>query len=93
MFPELDPALLEELKKEQENSAKLMSTISNIITYIIYVFLLVSLATTMNGQQTYYQKNQVERLVGVRAAETDRQRKREREREEKLTTLDSGLFC
>ena len=61
----LDPLILEELKKEQINKEKLTSTITNIITHTIYIFLLIALATTMNGQNTYYQKEQMERLINV----------------------------
>ena len=61
----LDPSILEELKKEEINKEKLTSTITSIITYSIYIFLLIALATTMNGRNTYYQKEQVERLINV----------------------------
>ena len=61
----MDPSILEELKKEEINKEKLTSTITNIITSSIYIFLLIALATTMNGQSAYYQKEQVERLTKV----------------------------
>ena len=61
----MDPSVLEELKKAEINKEKLTSTVTNIITYSIYIFLLIALATTMNGQNTYYQKEQVERLINV----------------------------
>ena len=61
----VDPSVLEELRKEEINKEKLTSTITNIITYSIYIFLLIALATTMNGRNTYYQKEQVERLINV----------------------------
>ena len=60
-----DPSILEELKKEETNKEKLTSTITDIITYSIYIFMLIALATTTNGQNTYYQKEQVERLTKV----------------------------
>ena len=63
----VDPSVLEELKKEEINKEKLTSTVTNIITYSIYIFLLIALATTMNGQKTYYQKEHVERLTKVNA--------------------------
>ena len=61
----VDPLVLDELRKEEINKEKLVSTISNIITYTIYIFLLIALTTTMNGQNTYYQKEQVEKLIDV----------------------------
>ena len=66
----LDPSILEELRKEEINKEKLTSTITNIITYSIYIFLLIALATTMNGQNTYFQKEQVERLTNVSSDDT-----------------------
>ena len=66
----LDPSILEEIRKEEINKEKLTSTITNIITYSIYIFLLIALATTMNGQNTYYQKEQVERLINVSSDDT-----------------------
>ena len=62
----VDPAILEKLKKEQRNKDKLIEAISSIITYTIYLFLLVSLATTLNGQTTYRQKHRMENLVQVK---------------------------
>ena len=47
------------------NKEKLLNAISNIITYTIYLFLLTSLATTLNGQNTYHQKERMEKLVQV----------------------------
>ena len=61
----VEPLILKERRKEEINKEKPISTISNIITYTIYIFLLITLATAMNGQNTYYQKEQVEKLINV----------------------------
>ena len=53
------------IKKEQINKEKLVAMISNIVTHTIYLFLLIALATTLNGQDTYYLKEQTEKLVKV----------------------------
>ena len=61
----LDPEILEKLRKDQVNKEKLLTTISNIITYTVYLFILISLASTLNGHNTYHQKERMEELVQV----------------------------
>ena len=61
----MEPEKFQNIKKEQINKEKLIAMISNIVTHTIYLFLLIALATTLNGENTYYQKEQTERLVKV----------------------------
>ena len=61
----MEPEKLQNMKREQINKEKLTAMISNIVTHTMYLFLLIALATTLNGKDTYYQKEQMERLVKV----------------------------
>ena len=58
----MEPEKFQNIKKEQINKEKLIAMISNIVTHTIYLFLLIALATTLNGENTYYQKEQMERI-------------------------------
>ena len=57
---------LERIRRERVYTEKVMTTISDVITSLIYVFLLIAMATTINGKLNYYQKHQTDKLLQAR---------------------------